>query len=72
MTLKIMEGGIDGMKGSNLAYSDIVIIGILQYLLMLCFRIYWLLNLKCLISGKVATVQNTWMYSNWFFYKIAL
>ena len=35
MTSKIMEGGIDGMKGSNLAYSDIVIIGILQYSVLL-------------------------------------
>ena len=40
MPWKIMEGGIDGMKGSNLAYSDIVIIGILQYLLMFCFKIH--------------------------------
>ena len=40
MPWKIMEGGIDGMKGSNLAYSDIVIICILQYLLMFCFKIH--------------------------------
>lgn len=57
MTLNLSHSGFGGMKGSSLNYSSIIIVSIYNNLLVVLFKIQWLLNLECVVSGKGATGQ---------------